>query len=145
MATGFWIALAFAALPLPAAAQSPPSTPAAGRTFLYQGEATSILGRQVLGPDGGVVGRIVDVLVGDGSLPRAAVIDFGGFLGVGNRRVAVTWSSLSFSPGTRTITLDMTADQIRAIPQFRQPDKPADPPVSVAIPPDPKVPRPDGP
>ncbi|MCX7378354.1 MAG: PRC-barrel domain-containing protein [Alphaproteobacteria bacterium] len=145
MAIGFWIALAFAALPLPAAAQSPPSTPAAGRTFLYQGEATSILGRQVLGPDGGVVGRIVDVLVGDGSLPRAAVIDFGGFLGVGNRRVAVTWSSLSFSPGTRTITLDMTADQIRAIPQFRQPDKPADPPVSVAIPPDPKVPRPDGP
>jgi hypothetical protein len=130
MAIGFWIALAFAALPLPAAAQSPPSTPAAGRTFLYQGEATSILGRQVLGPDGGVVGRIVDVLVGDGSLPRAAVIDFGGFLGVGNRRVAVTWSSLSFSPGTRTITLDMTADQIRAIPQFRQPDKPADPPVS---------------
>ena len=145
MAIGFWIALAFAALPLPAAAQTPPSTPAAGRTFLYQGEATSILGRQVLGPDGGVVGRIVDVLVGDGSLPRAAVIDFGGFLGVGNRRVAVTWSSLSFSPGTRTITLDMTADQIRAIPQFRQPDKPADPPVSVAIPPDPKVPRPDGP
>ncbi len=145
MATGFWIALAFAALPLPAAAQSPPSTPAAGRTFLYQGEATSILGRQVLGPHGGVVGRIVDVLVGDGNLPRAAVIDFGGFLGVGNRRVAVTWSSLSFSPGTRTITLDMTADQIRAIPQFRQPDKPADPPVSVAIPPDPKVPRPDGP
>jgi hypothetical protein len=141
MAIGFWIALAFGAVPLPAAAQAPASTPAAGRTFLYQGEATSILGRQVLGPDGGVVGRIVDVLVGDGGLPRAAVIDFGGFLGVGNRRVAVTWSSLTFSLGTRTIALDMTADQIRAIPQFRQPDKPADPPVSVAIPPDSKAPR----
>jgi RecA/RadA recombinase len=87
-----------------------------------------------------VVGRIVDVLVGDAGLPRAAVIDFGGFLGVGNRRVAVTWSSLSFNAAARTIALDMTADQIRATPQFRLPDKPADPPISVAVPPDPKAP-----
>jgi hypothetical protein len=126
----------------PAAAQAPgpPPTPAANRTLLYQGEATSILGRQVLGPDGEVVGRIVDVLVGDAGLPRAAVIDFGGFLGVGNRRVAVTWSSLTFNAAAKTIALDMTADQIRAVPQFRQPDKPADPPISVAVPPVPKAP-----
>lgn len=126
----------------PASAQAPGQapTPAAGRTYLYQGEATSILGRQVLGPNGDVVGRIVDVLVGDAGLPRAAVIDVGGFLGVGNRRVAVTWSSLSFNAAAKTIALDMTADQISAVPQFRQPDKPADPPISVAVPPVPKAP-----
>ncbi len=119
--------------PAPLAVEAP--RPAASREFLYQGEATSILGRQVLGPEGAVAGRIVDVLVGDAGLPRAAVIEFGGFMGVGNRRVAVTWSSLAFNAAARTISLDMTMDQIRAIPKFREPEKPADPPVSVAVPP----------
>jgi hypothetical protein len=121
------------AAPAPQPADAP--RPAASREFLYRGEATSILGRQVLGPDGAVAGRIVDVLVGDGGQPRAAVIEFGGFMGVGNRRVAVTWLSLGFNAAARTITLDMTMDQIRAVPPFREPDKPADPPVSVAVPP----------
>jgi hypothetical protein len=131
--------LALGALTGAAVAQTagPDPRPAAGRTFLYQGEATSILGRQVLGPTGEVIGRIVDVLVGDAGLPRAAVIEFGGFMGVGNRRVAVTWSSLAFNAAARTIALDMTTDQIKAIPQFRQPARPADPPVTVAVPPPP--------
>jgi hypothetical protein len=132
------------AVPAPQGADTP--RPAASREFLYQGEATSILGRQVQGPNGEAVGRIVDVLVGDGGLPRAAVIEFGGFMGVGNRRVAVTWMSLAFNATARTITLDMTMDQIRAIPKYREPDKPADPPVSVAVPPVPKPPPiPQGP
>jgi hypothetical protein len=128
-------ALAGGAWAQPASPADDKARPAASREFLYRGEATSILGRQVLGPDGAVAGRIVDVLVGDGGLPRAAVIEFGGFMGVGIRRVAVIWQSLGFNPTARTITLDMTMDQIRAIPKFREPDKPADPPVSVAVPP----------
>ena len=142
MTSVLWAVLAAVAFALPASGQAPApgQQPVADRTFLYRGEATSILGRKVLGPGGDVVGRIVDVLVGDGGMPRAAVIDFGGFMGVGNRRGAVTWSSLSFDGATKSIALDMTANQIRAIPQFRLPDKPADPPVSVAVPPVPKAP-----
>ena len=142
MRSALWCFLALGVLTFPARAQpAPPQVapsaprPVAARIFLYQGEATSILGRQVLGPDGKVIGRIVDVLVGDAGLPRASVIVFGGFMGVGDRRVAVTWSSLTFDAAARTITLDMTTNQIRAIPQFREPGKPADPPVSVAVPP----------
>src|SRR5258705_86425 len=64
----------------------PPATkpPPAEQELIFQGEATSILGRQVHDPAGHVVGRIVDVLVSDTGQPRAAVIDFGGFMGVGN-------------------------------------------------------------
>lgn len=137
---GWWCFLALGALTGPALAQAQVPAPAAQRAFLYQGEATSILGRQVLSPTGEVTGRIVDVLVGDAGVPRAAVIEFGGFMGVGNRRVAVTWSALAFNAAARTIVLEMTADQIRAIPQFRNPAKPADPPVTVAVPPPTPVP-----
>ncbi len=38
------------------------------------------------------------------------MIDFGGFLGVGSRKLAVHWSALRFNPaeGKHIITLDMT-------------------------------------
>ena len=147
------LTVVLAAIQLPAAtllAQAPdqptPEKPAplapAEQELIYQGEATSILGRQVRGPAGEMVGRIVDVLVGDAGIPRAAVIEFGGFMGLGNRRVAVTWRALRFGPATGQvpITLDMTADQIKEIPEFRRLATPADPPGAVAVPPRPAPP-----
>lgn len=101
---------------------------------MYQGEATGILGRTVTGPDGKTVGRIVDVLVDDLGQPRAAVVDVGGFLGLGSRRIAVAWRALLFLPKTRGpgwIGVEMTADQIRDTPEY----KPASHPVTVAAPP----------
>ena len=44
------------------------------------------------------MGRIVDVLVDRRGQVRAAIIDFGGFLGVGSRKIAVDWSALHFPP-----------------------------------------------
>lgn len=122
-----------AASPPPA----PPANPPAARELIYQGQATSILGRQVRDPEGQPVGRIVDVLVDDSGMPRAAIIDFGGFLGVGNRLIAVAWRALRFTPAADqgAIALDMTQEQIRATPEYRRRSRPADPPVAVAAPP----------
>jgi hypothetical protein len=89
--------------------------------------ASGILGRKVLGPDGKEIGRVVDVLVDAGSNPRAAVIDFGGFLGVGTRRVAVNWSDLTFPPtgGDADIKLDFSQTQISQAPAYTDQTKPA--------------------
>ncbi len=92
--------------------------------------AGGILGRTVVGPDNQAIGRVVDVLVDAGSNPRAAVIDFGGFMGVGSRRIAVNWSDLSFPPvsalGTDSdIKLDLNAEQIMTAPEYTDQTKPA--------------------
>ncbi len=89
--------------------------------------ASGIIGRKVLGPDNTEIGRVVDILVDAGSNPRAAVIDFGGFLGVGSRKIAVNWSDLTFPPtgSDADIRLDLTADQIRAAPAYTDQTKPA--------------------
>ena len=92
--------------------------------------AGGILGRTVLGPDGQLIGRVVDVLVDAGSNPRAAVIDFGGFMGVGARRIAVNWSDLTFPPvspagNTGDIKLDLSADQIMNAPVYSDQTRPA--------------------
>jgi hypothetical protein len=70
------------------------------------------------------IGRIVDVLVDAEGRPHAAVIDVGGFLGVGNRKVAVEWTALHFVLGkTPAAVLDLPADRIKAAPAY-DPAKP---------------------
>ena len=130
---------AFALLASPALAADPASAaealaPPAAQEIIYNGEATSILGRLVVGPDGKTVGRIIDLLVDDTGQPRAAVIDVGGFMGIGNRHIAVAWRSLRFAANTDgpgNISLEMTADQITGTPEYQHPGKP----VMVAAPP----------
>jgi hypothetical protein len=118
------------------AAVAPP--PASSVQSVPPEEAEAILGRQVVDQNGKEIGRLVDVLVDYNGQPEAAVIDFGGFLGVGNRKVAVHWSTLHFSPaeGTHKIAVDMTPDQIKAAPAYTSPDKTA----SVVTPADPSPP-----
>jgi hypothetical protein len=93
-----------------------------GATVLAKHDVQGILGRQVLSRAGEDMGRVVDVVVDRYAQVRAAVIDFGGFLGVGNRKVAIDWSALHFAPtGSKDdrITLDLTRDQVRAAPEYK--------------------------
>jgi len=113
----------------PATSEPPASAPppASSVQTVAPEEAETILGRRVTGPDGKDVGRLVDVLVDENGQPQAAVIDFGGFLGVGTRKVAVHWSALHFNPadGKHQVTLNMTPDQIKSAPEFSDANKAA--------------------
>jgi PRC-barrel domain len=98
-------------------------------------QAVPILGHPVTDADGKELGHLVDVLVDEQGQPQAAVIDFGGFMGVGDRKIAVEWAALHFAPADpkRTITLVLTPDQIKAAPEYKNITKPA--PVVVSSPP----------
>ena len=81
-----------------------------------------ILGRLVQGADGKEMGRVIDVIVDSGGRVRAAVIDFGGFLGVGSRKIAVDWSALRFDGAVRdekNIKLALTPDQLKVAPEYK--------------------------
>lgn len=118
------------------AARAEDTTPA-DQAIIYTGEATSILGRSVRDPSGQVLGRVVDVLVDETGRPRAAVIDVGGFMGVGNRRIAVGWQAMHFQPAAEhaQILLELNADQLKSVPDYRKPASQPAPPVTVAVPP----------
>lgn len=118
----------------PAAGPSP--TPAA-REQIPDGAALRVLGRDVKGPSGEAVAQVVNVLVDGSGRPLAAVLDYGGFMGVGKRRIAVAWRALSFAPGGTpgptgggTITLALSRDQLKNFPDHKDGE-----PVIVAAPP----------
>jgi hypothetical protein len=106
--------------------KAPPEVPAV--TVLNSHEVEGVLGREVLSAANENMGRIVDVLVDRSGQVRAAIIDFGGFLGVGSRKIAVDWNALHFPPPVKSgtgakITLELTRDQVKAAPEY-QDDKP---------------------
>ena len=103
------------------AAVTPAAPPSV--TVIDAVDAHGILGRDVRSAADEDMGRIVDVIVDRGGLARAAVIDFGGFLGVGSRKIVVDWSALHFwnvANTSKSITLELTRDQVKAAPEYKE-------------------------
>jgi hypothetical protein len=111
------------AAPATAPANNPTTTPEPPSvTVLNNHEVEGVLGREVRSTADENMGRIVDVLVDASGEMRAAIIDFGGFLGVGSRKIAVDWSALHFpAPGKSDarVTLELTRDQVNAAPEYQ--------------------------
>jgi hypothetical protein len=119
------------AQPAPTAATKeatpPPATkepvPPPSVTVIAPREAHGVLGRDVRSPTDEDMGHIVDVIVDRTGTVRAAVIDFGGFLGVGSRKIVVDWNALHFghvADKKDSITLDLTKAQVAAAPEYKE-------------------------
>jgi hypothetical protein len=110
---------------------SPPTAakeaaPPASVTIIGAREAHGVLGRDVRSTTNEDMGNIVDVIVDRTGTVRAAVIDFGGFLGVGSRKIVVDWNALHFgrvADKSDSITLELTKAQVAAAPEYKE-DKP---------------------
>ena len=103
---------------------APPGTPAAppNSTVLAKDQIQGVLGKTVLSSNGEQMGEIANVIVDRNGQPRAAVIDFGGFLGVGSRKIAVDWGALHFAPADKPdqVTLDLTRDELKSAPAYEE-------------------------
>ena len=107
------------ASPAAAPPNPPPGTPA---MVLDDQEVSTILGKSVRSSAAEDMGRIVDIIVGRDGQVHAAIIDFGGFLGIGTRKIAVDWHALNFAPAGKpgSITLDLTRNQVRLAPEYKR-------------------------
>jgi sporulation protein YlmC with PRC-barrel domain len=129
-----------AALAVPAFAQQPAANPGMASPSSAQQSSSQnpgfvqnqsanewrgskLIGASVYGPDNASIGEISDVIIGsDGSI-KAAVIGVGGFLGVGQKDVAVPFDALNVtrtpdSNSINKITVSYTKDQLKSAPQF---------------------------
>jgi len=104
---------------------------------LTPGEAIGLLGKKVRDAAGEDMGMVVDVLVDGDGQPRAAVIDFGGFLGVGSRKIAVDWRLLQLkqTDAAVSVLLGLTRADVQAAPEYKPSTNPAQPVMVVGPPP----------
>ena len=84
--------------------------------------AETLLGKPVQSATGEDLGRVVDVIVDRSGMIRAVIIDFGGFLGVGTRKIAVDWHVLHFpqAGGMEKLIAALPRDQLRKAPVFKE-------------------------
>lgn len=82
--------------------------------------ASKMIGVEVRNPAGDSVGKIDDLLIADGGTLKAVVIDVGGFLGIGSKRIAVEPAALVLRPGGDRFSaiLQMSKDTISAAQPF---------------------------
>jgi len=100
---------------------APAATTAAGpidRATLTDAPLTAeeLIGTNAYGPGDEHLGAIGDVILGaDGKAVDAVIIDFGGFLGIGTKPVAVSVENLRFATnanGDKFLFLNVTRDQL---------------------------------
>ena len=111
------------ATPTPTPSPPPPQPDTTSVTVIGSKEVQGILGNEVRSVNNESMGRIVDVIVDGEGKPRAVIIDFGGFLGVGSRKIAVDWKALHFVPSASkrySIALELTRDQVKAAPEYKE-------------------------
>jgi hypothetical protein len=84
----------------------------------------SVLGREVTPPKGKGVesGRIIDVLIDGSGQVHAFVVEFGGFLGIGTRKIAVDRAAFQFVDSK--IFVEISGSQLQAAREWKTGEPP---------------------
>jgi len=80
---------------------------------------SSLVGMELHGSDDSSIGDIEDVVAGPDGQVTSVLIDVGGFLGIGSKRVAVDVNRLEMRDD-RLVVLDMTEEQVEELPEYTQ-------------------------
>jgi sporulation protein YlmC with PRC-barrel domain len=83
--------------------------------------ASSLIGSTVEDPSGETLGDINDVVLNDEDIVDGVVIGVGGFLGIGEKNVAVSFDAIERSTdadGNIVLTLNTTAEDLESAPQY---------------------------
>ena len=86
--------------------------------------AEELIGTRVVGPDDVQIAEVGDLVLSNDGKIDAVLVDFGGFLGIGEKRVAVAMDNLKFLSdpnGNRYVFLEtITKEQLDAAPAYNE-------------------------
>lgn len=114
------------ATPMPGATAEVPAetAPAAGQmTTLATLTGEELIGTRVQGAQGEDVGEVSDVTLDASGAVASVVIDVGGFLGIGEKPVALGADDVTVTPDAdgkgHVLKVSMTEDQLKALPEHQ--------------------------
>ncbi|SIT41246.1 conserved hypothetical protein [Paraburkholderia ribeironis] len=81
--------------------------------------AATLDGDTVLSSDGEDIGKVKDIMLAVASGRIAyVVLSSGGFLGIGDKLLAIPWSALTLDTQRKCFVLNMTAERVKNAPGF---------------------------
>jgi hypothetical protein len=99
-----------------------PQTNTAKTQQTTQVDAHKIIGRELMNMSKDKIGTIDSVMLGREGRVQAVIVNVGGFLGLGEKNVAIDWADINVSQDGKTITTALTKDQLKALPEYRYAD-----------------------
>lgn len=103
-------------------------TPPSGGTLIEEQASEQVLSRDLIGaevmhPEHGQVGRLDMILFDDQDRIVGGVVAIGGFLGIGQKEVALSWDAFDSRPEEPGLVyINMTTEQLEAAPSFKDRD-----------------------
>jgi len=82
-------------------------------------ETDKLIGQTVKNTAGQTIGKIDSVLLNKDGKAIAAIVGVGGFLGMGEHEVAIGWDALRIADAGRSVQVNFTKDQLRAMPEYK--------------------------
>jgi sporulation protein YlmC with PRC-barrel domain len=117
VAVGLLTGAAWAAQDAPAAGSAPAAAARASQV-----DTQKLIGRDVHNPAGDTIGEIETVVLDKSGQVKYVVVGVGGFLGVGEREVALPWRDLQVSDNGARVVVNMSKDQLAGMPAYSYPE-----------------------
>lgn len=82
-------------------------------------KAEELVGKDIKNLSGDTIGEIDSVIVDQQGKVAAIIVEVGGFLGLGERTVALDWNDLKYRPNGNVVQSTMTKAQLKALPEYK--------------------------
>lgn len=120
---GIALAMVLAVGPGSAFAQEAETTGTTGTTVAPSNAvaAEELLGRTIENANGENIGEIKNVVIDQTGQVQYVIVGVGGFLGLGEKHVALAWDELTIADNGETVTAAVTKEQLEALPEHKFP------------------------
>ncbi len=85
-------------------------------------DTKKLIGRNIRNSQNETIGEIKSIQLGKDGKVDTVMVGVGGFLGMGEREVALAWKDLVIADNGEKVTVNMTKDQLKAMPEYKYTD-----------------------
>ena len=78
-------------------------------------DSKTLIGKDIVNAGGDDVGEVDSVVIDEGGEVKYVIASVGGFLGVGEKRVALEWDELKINENGEDILVNLTKEQLQAL------------------------------
>ena len=85
-------------------------------------DSKALIGQDIVNANGDTVGEIENVVIDKDGAVKYVIAGVGGFLGVGEKHVALKWDALTITENGKHVVANVTKEQLEALPEHKVPE-----------------------